>query len=159
MSVRVGQGFDTHRLVPGRPLMLGGVRVPHDQGLAGHSDGDCVLHAICDALLGAAAAGDMGEHFPSRDAKWKDAPSRMFLEEVARVISAAGYGVENVDATVVAQEPVLAPHLPAMRAEISRILGLLESAVSLKAKSTDGLGAIGRGEGIAAFAVAVLRTK
>jgi 2-C-methyl-D-erythritol 2,4-cyclodiphosphate synthase len=159
MTVRVGQGFDTHKLVPGRALMLGGVAVPHDKGLAGHSDGDCVLHAICDALLGAAAAGDMGVHFPSREARWKDAPSRVFLEEVARVVAHAGYAVVNVDATVVAQEPVLAPHLPAMRAEIGRILGLPESAVSLKAKSTDALGAIGRGEGIAAFAIALLTTK
>jgi 2-C-methyl-D-erythritol 2,4-cyclodiphosphate synthase len=152
----VGQGFDTHKLVPGRPLMLGGVAVPHDKGLAGHSDGDCVLHAICDALLGAAAAGDMGVHFPSRDARWKDAPSRVFLEEVARVVADAGYRIGNVDATVVAQQPILAPYLPAMRAEIGRILGVPESAVSLKAKSTDELGAIGRGEGIAAFAVALL---
>jgi 2-C-methyl-D-erythritol 2,4-cyclodiphosphate synthase len=156
MSVRVGQGFDTHQLLPGRALMLGGVAVPHDKGLAGHSDGDCVLHAICDALLGAAAAGDMGVHFPSREAKWKDAPSRVFLEEVARVVAKAGYAVANIDATVVAQEPVLAPYLPAMRAEIARILKLPESAVSLKAKSTDGLGATGRGEGIAALAVALL---
>jgi 2-C-methyl-D-erythritol 2,4-cyclodiphosphate synthase len=159
MSMRVGQGFDTHRLVSGRRLMLGGIAVPHAKGLAGHSDGDCVLHAVCDALLGAAAAGDMGEHFPSREAKWKDAPSRVFLEEVVRIVTAAGFAVVNVDATVVAQEPVLAPHLPAMRAAIAGLLSLPESAVSLKAKSTDGLGAIGRGEGIAAFAVALLTTK
>jgi len=102
MSVRIGQGFDAHRLVAGRALMLGGVHVPHDRGLAGHSDGDCVLHALCDALLGAAAAGDMGVHFPSRDPQWKDAPSLRFLEEVVRIVAAAGFRIENVDATVVA---------------------------------------------------------
>ena len=159
MSLRVGQGMDAHRLVPGRPLMLGGIAVPHDRGLAGHSDGDCVLHAICDALLGAAAAGDMGVHFPSRDARWKDAPSLVFLREVARIVDESGYAIENVDATVVAEKPMLAAHLPAMRTAISHALLLPESAVSLKAKSTDGLGTIGRGEGIAAFAVACIRTK
>lgn len=159
MSFRVGQGMDAHRLAPDRPLMLGGIHVPHDRGLDGHSDGDCLLHAICDALLGAAAAGDMGVHFPSREARWKGAPSLLFLEEVARIVAAARYAIENIDATVVAEQPPLAKHLPAMRAAISRTLGLPESAVSLKAKSTDGLGAIGRKEGIAAFAVACLKTK
>jgi 2-C-methyl-D-erythritol 2,4-cyclodiphosphate synthase len=157
MRQRVGQGFDAHRLVAGRRLMLGGVHVPHDQGLAGHSDGDCVLHAVCDALLGAAAAGDMGEHFPSRDPKWKDASSLVFLAEVRRKLEGAGFAVENVDATVVAEAPALAPHLPAMRQTLARALDIPESAVSLKAKSTDGLGALGRGEGIAAFAVALIR--
>jgi 2-C-methyl-D-erythritol 2,4-cyclodiphosphate synthase len=159
MSIRVGQGMDAHRLVAGRPLMLGGVAVPYDRGLAGHSDGDCVLHAICDALLGAAAAGDMGVHFPSRDARWKDAASIVFLREVRRILGEAGYVVENIDVTVVAEKPALFAHLPAMRTEISRTLDLPETEVSLKAKSTDGLGSIGRGEGIAAFAVACIRTK
>jgi 2-C-methyl-D-erythritol 2,4-cyclodiphosphate synthase len=157
LSQRVGHGFDTHRLVPGRPLMLGGIEVPHSRGLLGHSDGDCVLHAVCDALLGAAAAGDLGEHFPSGDSKWKGAPSRVFVEEVARLLSARGYAVSNVDVTVVAQEPALHPHLPDMRRALAQLLGLTAEDVSVKAKSTDGLGAIGRGEGIAAFAVAVLR--
>jgi 2-C-methyl-D-erythritol 2,4-cyclodiphosphate synthase len=153
---RVGQGFDTHRLVPGRPLLLGGIAIPHDQGLDGHSDGDCLIHAVCDALLGAAAAGDMGEHFPSRDPQWKGAPSRLFLEGVGRLVQERGFTIENIDATVVAQAPPLAAHLPAMRERLRDILGLDASAVSVKAKSTDGLGAIGRGEGIAAFACASL---
>jgi 2-C-methyl-D-erythritol 2,4-cyclodiphosphate synthase len=157
VSHRVGHGFDAHRLVAGRPLMLGGTRVPHERGLEGHSDGDCVLHAVCDALLGAAAAGDLGEHFPSRDPRYKDAASGLFVEEAARLVRARGYDIENVDVTVVAQEPVLAPHLPKMRASLAALLGLEADAVSVKAKSTDRLGAIGRGEGIAAEAVALLR--
>jgi 2-C-methyl-D-erythritol 2,4-cyclodiphosphate synthase len=157
VSWRVGQGFDAHRLVPGRPLMLGGLQVPHDKGLAGHSDGDCLIHAICDALLGAAAAGDMGVHFPSRDQRWKDAPSVRFLEEVRRIVAGQGFVIENIDATIVAQEPVLAPHLPAMRTRLAQVIERPESALSLKAKSTDQLGAVGRGEGIAAMAVAMLR--
>jgi len=157
VSLRVGQGFDTHRLVPGRPLMLGGILVPHPRGLEGHSDGDCVLHALCDALLGAAAAGDMGDHFPSREDKWKGAASRVFVEEVVSLVAARGYAVANVDVTVVAQEPALAPHLPEMRRKVAQLLGLGPDDVSVKAKSTDRLGAVGRGEGIAAFAVALLR--
>jgi 2-C-methyl-D-erythritol 2,4-cyclodiphosphate synthase len=157
LSLRVGQGFDTHRLVAGRPLMLGGIEVPHGRGLEGHSDGDCVLHALCDALLGAAAAGDMGEHFPSRDPRWKGAPSRVFVEEVVGLVSARGYAIANVDVTVVAQEPVLAPHLVEMRQSVAGLLGLGPEEVSVKAKSTDGLGAVGRGEGIAALAVVLLQ--
>jgi 2-C-methyl-D-erythritol 2,4-cyclodiphosphate synthase len=137
--------------------MLGGTLVPHERGLEGHSDGDCVLHAVCDALLGAAAAGDLGEHFPSRDPRFKDAASRVFVEEVARLLRARGYAVENLDVTVVAEEPVLAPHLPRMRETLAALLGVPADAVSVKAKSTDRLGAIGRGEGIAAEAVALLR--
>lgn len=159
MSQRIGHGFDTHRLVPGRPLLLGGVVVPSDRGLEGHSDGDCVLHAVCDALLGAAAAGDMGQHFPSSDPRWKGAPSRVFVKEVARLLGDSGYVVENVDVTVVAQAPTLAPHLGKMRETLSSLLGLPVGAVSVKAKSTDGLGSIGRGEGIAAQAVALLRSR
>jgi 2-C-methyl-D-erythritol 2,4-cyclodiphosphate synthase len=157
MRYRVGQGFDAHRLVPGRKLLLGGVAIPYDRGLAGHSDGDCLLHAVCDALLGAAAGGDMGVHFPSGDARWKDASSLVFLEEVGRIVQARGFAIENIDTTVIAQAPVLAPHLDAMRAAIGRTLALDVSAVSVKAKSTDGLGAIGDGQGIAAFASALLR--
>jgi 2-C-methyl-D-erythritol 2,4-cyclodiphosphate synthase len=156
---RVGQGFDVHRLVPGRPLRLGGLTIPYDRGLAGHSDGDCLLHAVCDALLGAAAAGDMGVHFPSRDARWKDASSLVFVEEVRRIVQDRGFAIVNVDTTVVAQAPVLAPHLAEMRAQLSRSLALDPQVVSVKAKSTDGLGAIGNGEGIAAFASALLRAK
>jgi 2-C-methyl-D-erythritol 2,4-cyclodiphosphate synthase len=157
MTMRVGHGFDAHRLTVGRKLMLGGVEVPHTRGLAGHSDGDCLLHALCDALLGAAAAGDMGSHFPSREMRWKDAPSLQFLEGVLQVLSEEGWVVVNVDTTIVAEEPVLAPHLPAMRTQIAHTLRLPRSAVSVKAKSMDGLGAIGHGEGIQAFAVALVR--
>jgi 2-C-methyl-D-erythritol 2,4-cyclodiphosphate synthase len=153
---RVGQGFDTHRLVPGRMLILGGLNIPHDKGLAGHSDGDCLIHAVCDALLGAAAAGDMGVHFPSTDEQWKDAPSLVFLDNVRWIVEQLGFTIENVDATIVAQEPRLGPYLPDIHAQLCRTLELAAPAVSVKAKSTDGLGAIGRGEGIAAFACASL---
>ncbi len=155
MSFRIGTGFDAHRLVADRPLLLGGVRVPCERGLLGHSDGDCLLHAICDALLGAAGAGDLGRLFPSSDARYKDAPSRLFLTEVARLI-AGRFRVANVDATLIAQEPRLGPHTESMRIEIARMLGVAVERVSVKAKSSDGLGAFGRGEGIAAQAVALL---
>jgi 2-C-methyl-D-erythritol 2,4-cyclodiphosphate synthase len=155
-GLRIGQGFDAHRLVAGRPLLLGGIEVPHGRGLEGHSDGDCVLHAVCDALLGAAGAGDMGRHFPSRDPRWRGVASRLFLEEVRRLVEAAGYGLVNLDVTIVAQEPVLAPHLEGMRAAIAGVLGVETEQVSVKAKSTDHLGALGRGEGIAALATALL---
>jgi 2-C-methyl-D-erythritol 2,4-cyclodiphosphate synthase len=155
---RVGTGFDAHRLVAGRPLMLGGVAIPHDRGLEGHSDGDCVLHAVCDALLGAIAAGDMGQHFPSREARWKDCESRLFLEEVSRLLAGQGAHIENVDVTVIAQAPALAPHLLAMRSAIAETLKLPLAAVSVKAKSTDAMGALGRSEGIAAQAAVLVRT-
>ena len=154
--MRIGQGFDVHRLVAGRPLRLGGVELAHARGLEGHSDGDCVLHAVCDALLGAIGAGDMGAHFPSRDPRWHGVHSRVFVEAVARQLASAGFRLENLDVTVIAQEPTLAPHLDAMRATIAELLGAPRGAVSVKAKSTDHLGAIGRGEGIAALAVALL---
>ena len=155
-SPRIGQGFDVHRLVAGRPLRLGGVEVAHARGLEGHSDGDCVLHAVCDALLGAIGAGDMGQHFPSRDPRWRGVESRIFVEEVAKLLRARGYRLSNLDVTVVAQEPVLAPHLDSMREAIAALLGAGPDAVSVKAKSTDHLGALGRGEGIAAFATALV---
>lgn len=155
-GLRVGNGFDAHRLVAGRPLHLGGVEVPHGRGLEGHSDGDCVLHAVCDALLGAAGQGDMGRHFPSREARWRGVASRVFVEEVRRLLREEGFEVLNVDVTVVAQEPVLAPHLQPMGAAIASLLGVEEARVSVKAKSTDHLGALGRGEGIAAIATALL---
>ena len=154
--IRIGHGFDAHRLVAGRPLRLGGVEVPHGRGLEGHSDGDCVLHAVCDALLGAAGEGDMGRHFPSRDPRWRGVESRVFLEEVRRLADAAGYAVVNLDVTIVAQEPVMAPHLEPMRAAIAGMLGVETGRVSVKAKSTDHLGALGRGEGIAALATVLL---
>jgi 2-C-methyl-D-erythritol 2,4-cyclodiphosphate synthase len=155
-ALRVGTGFDAHRLVAGRPLRLGGVEVPHGRGLEGHSDGDCVLHAVCDALLGAAGEGDMGRHFPSRDERWRGADSRLFVREVARIVAAAGWRLANVDVTVVAQEPVLAPHLEPMRAALAAVLAVDKGQVSVKAKSSDHLGALGRGEGIAALATALL---
>jgi 2-C-methyl-D-erythritol 2,4-cyclodiphosphate synthase len=154
--LRVGHGFDAHRLVAGRPLRLGGVEVPHGRGLEGHSDGDCVLHAVCDALLGAAGEGDMGRHFPSKDQRWRGVASRVFLEEVRRLVREAGYSLVNLDVTVVAQEPGLAPHLEAMRSAIAGLLEVEPAQVSVKAKSTDRLGALGRGEGIAALATVLL---
>lgn len=156
---RVGTGFDVHRLVPGRPLMLGGVKVEHDRGLAGHSDGDCVVHAVCDALLGACGAGDMGRYFPSSDPRWRDAPSLGFLREVAAIVSARGYDVGNVDVTVVAEKPRLAQHTEAMCEALGRTLGRPAESVSVKVKSSDGLGAIGAAEGIAAHASVLLRER
>jgi 2-C-methyl-D-erythritol 4-phosphate cytidylyltransferase / 2-C-methyl-D-erythritol 2,4-cyclodiphosphate synthase len=158
-DVRVGTGFDVHRLVPGRPLMLGGVHVPYDRGLQGHSDGDCVVHALCDALLGAAAAGDMGQHFPSDDARWRGAPSLAFLERVMELIAERGYAVGNVDLTVIAERPRLADQAAAMRAALGRVLRLPADAVSVKLKSADGLGALGAGEGIAAQAAVTLQAR
>ena len=158
-ATRIGTGFDAHRLVEGRPLMLGGVRIAYARGLEGHSDGDCLLHAVCDAILGALGAGDMGRHFPSTDARWKGAASLRFLEDVARLLGERGYALGNLDATVIAQAPALAPHLEAMRAQIAQALAAPLDAVSVKAKSTDALGAIGRGEGIAAQCVVLLQRR
>lgn len=158
MTLRVGNGFDAHRLAPGRPLMLGGVRIPFERGLLGHSDGDCLAHAVCDAILGAAGAGDMGEHFPSSDPRFQDAAGTLFLGEVARLV-AGRFAIENVDATVIAEAPRLGPHLPAMRAALAQALGVAKERVSVKAKSCDGMGVIGGGLGIAALAVAALRLK
>lgn len=156
MTARIGTGFDAHRLVRGRALVLGGVTIPNERGLEGHSDGDCVIHSVCDAILGALALGDMGEHFPSADAAWKDADSSLFLAAVSDMAVRAGYGVGNVDVTIVAEGPRLSPHVEGMRANIARTLRVATSAVSVKAKSSDGLGAVGRGEGIAAHAVVLL---
>jgi 2-C-methyl-D-erythritol 2,4-cyclodiphosphate synthase len=156
MSFRVGHGFDAHRLAAGRPLMLGGIQIPFDRGLVGHSDGDCLAHAVCDAILGAAGEGDMGAHFPSGDARWKNASGESFVRAVARLIETR-HTIENVDATVIGEAPRLLPHLDRMRETIARALGVPVFRVSIKAKSTDELGALGRGEGIAAHAVALLR--
>jgi 2-C-methyl-D-erythritol 2,4-cyclodiphosphate synthase len=154
--LRVGNGFDVHRLVAGRPLRLGGIEVPHSRGLEGHSDGDCAIHAVCDALLGAIGAGDMGRHFPSREERWRGVESRLFLEETVRLVKEAGFSIGNVDMTLIAQEPTLAPHLEPIGATIAGILGVEPSLVSVKAKSTDHLGALGRGEGIAALATVLV---
>jgi 2-C-methyl-D-erythritol 2,4-cyclodiphosphate synthase len=137
-------------------LRLGGIGLEHTRGLEGHSDGDCVLHAVCDALLGAIGEGDMGSHFPSRDPRWRGVESRVFVEEVSRLVSARGFRLGNLDLTVIAQEPVLAPRLDEMRATIAALLGAGVDAVSVKAKSADHLGALGRGEGIAALATVLL---
>jgi 2-C-methyl-D-erythritol 2,4-cyclodiphosphate synthase len=154
--MRIGQGVDVHRFEAGRRLMLGGVHIPHDLGLAGHSDGDALLHAIIDALLGAAAMGDIGGMFPSGDARWRDADSALLLAEAWAGVAAAGHGLVNVDATIVAERPRLASHMPAMQKRIAGILGAGVSAVSVKATTSDGLGLTGRGEGVAAFAVVLL---
>jgi 2-C-methyl-D-erythritol 2,4-cyclodiphosphate synthase len=154
--MRIGQGFDAHAFAEGRRLVLGGVTVPHARGLAGHSDADVLLHAICDALLGAAALGDIGRHFPDSDAQYKDADSRMLLRAVAAKLAARGLRAANVDATLVAQAPRLAPHLPQMVANIAADLGLAQDRVNVKATTTERLGFAGREEGIAALAVALV---
>ena len=157
MKLRVGEGYDVHRLVEGRPLILGGVEIPHDRGLAGHSDADALAHAVGDALLGAAGAGDLGQHFPSSDPRWRGASGATLLARVLEIVGEAGFAPVNVDATLVAQEPRLAPFAEAMRRSLAEMLGLDEAAVNVKLKSHDGLGALGRGEGIAARAVALLQ--
>ncbi|MEE2676949.1 MAG: 2-C-methyl-D-erythritol 2,4-cyclodiphosphate synthase [Myxococcota bacterium] len=154
--MRVGQGFDAHRLVPDRPLRLGGIAVPHDRGLAGHSDGDVLLHAIASALLGALGQGDLGSHFPSSDPALADIASSRLLAEVMERVGAAGLSVGNLDATVIAQAPRLGPHREAMETEIARVLGVSVDRVNVKITSTDGLGDLGREEGIAAQAVVLL---
>ncbi|HJS39509.1 MAG TPA: 2-C-methyl-D-erythritol 2,4-cyclodiphosphate synthase [Burkholderiales bacterium] len=154
--MRVGQGFDVHALVPGRKLVLGGVHIPHHRGLEGHSDADVLLHAVCDALLGAAGLGDIGRHYPDTDAQYAEIDSRRLLRDVAVKLAAAGWRVVNVDATVIAQAPRLAPHFGAMTANIAQDLGVAPGAVNLKATTTEGLGFTGRGEGIAAMAVALI---
>ena len=152
----MGQGFDAHRLAAGRPLRLGGVAIPNDRGLAGHSDGDVLLHAIARALLGALGAGDLGQHFPSSDERWRGADSGVFVREAVARAKQAGLAVGNLDATVIAESPRLAPHLDAMRRSVAELLDAPLPAVNVQVTSTDGLGAIGRGEGIAAQAVVLL---
>jgi 2-C-methyl-D-erythritol 2,4-cyclodiphosphate synthase len=154
--MRVGQGFDVHRLVAGRRLVIGGVEIPHDKGLLGHSDADVLLHAICDALLGAAALGDIGRHFPDSDARFKDVDSRALLRQVAALLADRGRRVVNVDATIVAEAPRMAPHIPRMVQNIAGDLGIEAHYVNLKATTTEQLGFTGRGEGIAAQAVCLV---
>lgn len=156
--MRIGQGFDAHALVAGRKLVIGGVTIPHEKGLAGHSDADVLIHAVCDALLGAAGLGDIGRHFPDSDSRYKDVDSRRLLREVARLLKERGLKAANVDATIIAQAPKMAPHIPAMRANLAADLGVAADAVNVKAKTTEKLGFVGRGEGIAAEAVALLET-
>jgi len=155
-AMRIGQGFDVHRLVPGRRLVIGGVVIPFELGLAGHSDADVLLHAITDALLGAAGLGDIGRHFPDSDPAYKDADSRTLLRQAAQAVQRAGFAVANVDATIIAQAPRMTPHVAQMIANIAADLGLAPAQVNVKAKTTEKLGFAGRGEGIAAEAVALL---
>ena len=155
-TFRVGQGFDVHALVPGRRLIIGGVEIPFERGLLGHSDADVLLHAITDAILGGAGLGDIGTLFPDTDERHRDADSRVLLREAVRRADAAGWRIENIDATVIAERPKIAPHAAAMRAAIADCAGLDRDVVSVKGKTTEKLGAIGRGEGIAAQAVVLL---
>ena len=157
--MKVGLGFDVHRLVAGRDLVLGGVEIPAERGLEGHSDADVLAHAVGDAILGALGAGDLGTHFPSSDPRWKDASGERLLGEVLTRVEEAGLRVEHVDGTLVAQEPRLAPYREAIEKGLGRMLRIGPSSVNVKLKSTDRLGAIGRGEGIAALAVVTLARK
>ena len=154
--MRIGQGFDAHALVEGRPLVIGGVTIPYALGLAGHSDADVLLHAICDALIGAAALGDIGRHFPDSDPQYKGVDSRKLLRATAALLSQHGWGLVNLDATIIAQEPRMAPHVAQMAANIAADLGVPINCVNIKAKTTERLGFTGRGEGIAAEAVALI---
>lgn len=153
---RTGIGYDSHRFVEGRPLILGGQTIPHTHGLAGHSDADAVAHALTDAILGAAAAGDIGSHFPDTDPRWKGADSLALLRSACEIVGTRGYRVTQVDVTVIMERPRLGPHIPAMRSALAAALGIAVEAVSVKAKTNEGMGFIGRGEGIATVAVATL---
>ncbi len=157
MTVRTGIGYDVHRFVPERPLRLGGVTIPHHLGLEGHSDADVLLHAIADALLGAASLGDIGQHFPPSDPAYRGADSTVLLASVREMVHAAGFAVINVDATVVAEAPRIGGHAAAMRAVIADRLQIGEESVSVKATTNEGMGFIGRGEGVAALAIATIQ--
>lgn len=154
--MRIGHGFDVHAFDEGDAIMMGGVRIPHSHGLKAHSDGDVALHALADALLGAAALGDIGQHFPDTDAEWSGADSRMLLRHVVSLVAARGYRVGNVDVTIVAQSPKMAPHIAAMRTAIAADLGVTPDDVNVKATTTEKLGYVGRKEGIAVHAVALI---
>lgn len=156
MNTRVGIGYDSHRYVAGRPLRIGGVTVPHTHGLMGHSDGDVALHALIDALLGAAALGDIGQQFPDDDPQWRGVDSAKLLRTVVEKVRQAGFAIGQADLTVMAERPKIGQHVPAMRAATAKALGVDPAAVSFKAKTNEGMGWIGRGEGVAAIAVATL---
>ena len=156
MTIRIGFGYDVHSFASGRPLILGGVTIPSKRGLSGHSDADTVIHAIVDALLGAAALGDIGQHFPSTDERWKNQPSSVFLDHTYELLYQEHYVISNIDATIVAEQPKLAPHIQAMRTHLAEHLHLTREQVSVKATTTDGLGFAGREEGIACYAVVLL---
>jgi len=153
---RVGIGYDVHPFEAGRKCILGGVEIPHEKGLAGHSDADVLMHAVCDAVLGALGEGDIGTFFPNTDPLWRGVPSRIFLEEAARQVKLRQARILNVDVTVVAQQPRIGPHVAAMRANVANALGITEGQVGIKATTNEGLGFIGRGEGVAAMAVAAV---
>jgi 2-C-methyl-D-erythritol 2,4-cyclodiphosphate synthase len=156
MNLRIGEGWDTHQLVAGRPLVLGGVTVPHSHGLLGHSDADALLHAITDALFGAAGLGDIGRHFPDTDERFRGADSHALLAHAARRVRGAGFEIVNVDSTIVAQAPKMAPHIPAMRERIAQALGVLPGRVNVKAKTAEKMGPVGEGRAIEARAVCLL---
>lgn len=154
--MRVGMGYDVHKLVEGRDLILGGVKIEYEKGLLGHSDADVLLHAIMDALLGAATLGDIGKHFPDTDPKYKGSDSLKLLEHVGNLLDEANYMIENIDATIIAQRPKMAPHIPAMRENIARVLGIMVEQVNVKATTEEGLGFTGTGEGISSQAICAL---
>lgn len=156
---RTGIGYDSHRFVEGRPLVLGGQVIPHTMGLAGHSDADAIAHALTDAILGAAAAGDIGTHFPDTDDRWKGADSLQLLRAACALVGQRGLGVAQVDVTVILERPKLGPHIPAIRTALAGALGIAVDAVSVKAKTNEGMGFVGRGEGIATLAVATLEVR
>jgi 2-C-methyl-D-erythritol 2,4-cyclodiphosphate synthase len=156
MSFRIGFGIDFHQLVAGRDLWIGGVKLPHTKGALGHSDADVLLHAICDAMLGAACLGDIGTHFPDTSSEFKDIDSKILLQMTLRLISEAGYKIENIDSTVCLEQPKIKPHIPGMQKVISNILSLNENAVSIKATTSEKMGFVGREEGVAAYANVLL---
>ncbi len=156
MDIRIGNGYDVHRLVEGRRLVLGGVDIASEKGLLGHSDADVLLHAICDSLLGAAALGDIGRHFPDTASEYKGISSLTLLADVHRILREAGFRVHNIDATIVAERPKMAPHIPAMVANIAAAVHIDRTSVNVKATTTEGLGFAGKGEGIAAYAVCTI---
>lgn len=157
-KIRIGQGFDVHQLVEGRELIIGGVSIPYEKGLMGHSDADVLLHAVCDALLGAAALGDIGRHFSDTDPRYKNIDSRVLLREVHRLLEESGYKVSNIDATIIAQSPKMAPYIPAMIVNIAQDLQIPTLDINVKAKTAEHLGPVGRGEGIEAEVVCLIAT-
>ncbi|MBT6295767.1 MAG: 2-C-methyl-D-erythritol 2,4-cyclodiphosphate synthase [Nitrospina sp.] len=156
---RIGNGYDVHRLTQGRKLILGGVDIPHGLGLDGHSDADVLCHALCDSLLGACSAGDLGKHFPDTDTKWKDVSSLVLLEKSGKLVTDRGFKISNIDTTIVAQQPKIAPHIESMTTNISETLKIDRTQINIKATTTEQLGFEGREEGIAAYAIALLQTK
>lgn len=155
---RIGFGFDAHRFTEGRKLIIGGVEIPHELGLSGHSDADVLTHAICDALLGALGLGDIGSFFPDSDPKWKDVSSLVLLEETMAKVREKEYEIENIDSTIVCEKPRIAPHINSIKEKLSNVTGLQSGALGIKATTTDGMGFTGRGEGIAAYAVVIIKS-